>query len=287
MSAAAQEPTFQPYLERWRVREPEMQFAEPFVPAHLLARFRAWGVVLAELETSLFTPSEVQVASRRLAWWCEELHGTQPQHPAARALRQAGGGQAAAAVAMAAHGLAEAEPAPPDTAATMALLQPLARAVAAAEMELFAAGARDDVLDAGGDGPRLHETAIAAGTLVRWAPQLASLPLLRERLPMHLLARHGGTSGAAVGEGVGAVAADLAAELLAWTSQCAPAPLPLYRALRWCYDAVRLQRTARGRMPALERPVPGPLQATLRAWSAARGAAPVGTAGRPAQGSAR
>jgi phytoene/squalene synthetase len=263
MSSAS---SFDGYLAKWRQYEPEMEFAEPFVPAALRARFRAWGALLHEIDASLFSPSDAQVASRRLGWWAEQLHDPQPQHPLALELRAAGiDGHLAANVAAAALALAHSDEAPAGTTEAVQLLHPYARAIAQAEQASFATSA--DVADG--------TTVVAIGMLVRWAPQLHVRPLLRERLPLHLLARHGIDAGPGTAR---AIARDLAIEL---RSSVPPGRgLPLYRAMRWSLDRVRLQRQAGGRIPEPGQAVPSPLRATWAAWSAARTAAPWRSADR-------
>ena len=233
-----------------------MQFAEPFVPAALRPRFRAWGTLLAELEHSLFAPSEPQLAAQRLAWWHGELRASQPQHPVARALLEAGATPGLASpVAGAAALLAQAEDSPSDTGAALQRLQDVAEAIAAAEQVLFP----------GTGEPSAAVRAVSAGILARWLPRLPQHPLLREHLPLQLLARHPAGDGAAAARGL---AVDLAGELRA----LAPpgGALPLYRALRWRFDCWRLQQLAQGRLPAPGQPVPSPLRATWQAWNTAR-----------------
>lgn len=256
MSSAS---SFDGYLAKWRQHEPEMEFAEPFVPAALRPRFRAWGALLHEIDASLFSPTDAQVASRRLGWWAEQLHDPQPQHPLALELRSTGiDGHLAASVAAAALALALNEEAPAGTPEALQLLHPYARAIARAEQASFAAGA--DV----GDGTGV----VAIGMLVRWAPQLHVRPLLRERMPLHLLARHGLQAEAGAAR---AIARDLAIELR--PSVPSARALPLYRALRWSLDRARMDRQAGGSVPEPGQPVPAPLRAIWTAWTAARTAA--------------
>ena len=252
------EASFAGYLARWRGQEAEMEFAEPFVPRALRERFQAWGTLLGEIEASLFEPSSVEVAIRRLGWWSSELREAQPQHPIARALRGAGiEGDGAAAVAAAALSLAHIDDAPADSTAALAAFAPYAAAVDALERDAFASTTAAD-----------GRAAIAAGTLARWAPRAGTFPLLRERMPLHLLARHAALPAAASAT---ASAIDLAREL---APQALPTPaLPLYRALRWDLDRARIEQLARGSVPDPGRPVPKPWRATWIAWNAARRAA--------------
>lgn len=233
-----------------------MEFAEPFVPAPLRPRFRAWGTLLAELERSLFTPSDPAIALQRLAWWHGELGASQPQHPVARALAAAGMAQGLAAPAAgAATLLAQDDSAPADAAAAVARFGDYADAVLRAEQSLF-----------GGEPGPGARALVAIGLLVRWAPRLPESALLREHLPLQLLARH-----PQAGEG-GAPARALAIDLARALAVAAPAAggLPLYRALRWRFDRYQLQRLAAGVLPHPRGPVPGPVRATLLAWRTAR-----------------
>lgn len=246
---------FASHLARWRAQEPEMEFAEPFVPASLRPRFRAWGTLLAELERSLFTPSDATIALQRLAWWHDELGSRQPQHPVARALAAAGMAPGLAApVAGAAALLAQDDTAPADTDAALARFGAYADAVLRAEQSLF-----------GGDPAPAARELVGTGLLVRWAPRLHESALLREHLPLQLLARH-----AQVAQGAAqALAIDLA-RALAGRRHVTESSLPLYRALRWRFDRHRLGRLAAGVLPQPQRPSPGPLRATLMAWHTAR-----------------
>lgn len=234
-----------------------MEFAEPFVPAGLRPRFRAWGTLLGELERSLLTPSEPALAAQRLAWWHGELGASQPQHPVARALAEAGMAPGLAApVAGAATLLAQDDHAPADADAAVARFRDYADAVLRAEQSLF-----------GGEPTADARKLIATGLLLRWVPRLGECPMLREHLPLALLARHPQAS-AGSGPEQAALAVDLARALSA--PHGSPGRLPLYRALRWRYDRHRLARLAAGTLPRPGQPVPGPLRATLLAWATVR-----------------
>lgn len=256
MNSAEKDP-FASHLARWRSQEPEMEFAEPFVPAHLRPRFRAWGTLLGELERSLLAPSEPNLAAQRLAWWHGELGATQAQHPVARALADAGMAPGLAApVAGAATLLAQDDDAPADTAAAVARFADYADAVLRAEQSLF-----------GGEPGPDAGSAVATGLLVRWVTRLGEFQQLREYLPLQLLARHPGAGSGSAAE-QSAVAVDLARALAA--PVLATGRLPLYRALRWRYERHRMARLAAGTLALPGQPVPGPLRATILAWTTVR-----------------
>lgn len=248
------------WLQKWRVAEPEMEFAEPFVPVTLRPRFRAWGSWLAEIEHSLLAPSAQHVAVQRLGWWLHELAAPAPQHPLALALADTGSaGAVAGRVVAAAVELAQQEASAARLDDALSAFAPLAEATAAAEAQLF-----------GGVAAGACTEAVAAGLLARWCPRAESAPLARERLPLDLLARHAAGSA----DGGTDLCADLATALL----QRAPAAsgLPLYRALRWRFDCERLQAMAARRRPRPGVPVPSPWRATWLAWRTARQSAPTG-----------
>ena len=233
-----------------------MEFAEPFVPAPLRARFRAWGTLLAEIERSLLLPSDPNLALQRLAWWHEELGMRQPQHPVARALAASGMEPGLAApVAGAAAMLSQDEAAPNDAGAAVARFRDYGTAVLRAEQALFG----------GEPGPDAGEL-VGIGLLVRWSPRLGGQARLREYLPLQLLARH--PQAADGGAPAQALAIDLGRALHGAPRDTAR--LPLFRALRWRFEAHRLTRLAAGVSPDPERPAPGPLRATLLAWRTAR-----------------
>lgn len=256
MTAVATDP-FEAHLASWRAQEPEMEFAEPFVPAALRPAVRAWGALLAELERSQFTPSDPNVAAQRLAWWHDELGTATPQHPVARALSAAGlAPGTASALAGAGVLLAQGEPAT-DVDAAIGRWSDYADAVLRVEQALFG----------GAPGPGAG-TTVAVGILVRWAPRAGELALLRDYLPLALQARHPRSSEDPAA--AAALAADLAAALPGQPDGLGR--LPLYRALRWRFDRCRRDALVAGRTPQPRQPILGPLRATWLAWRTARAA---------------
>jgi hypothetical protein len=79
----------QHFVSKWYAREPEMQFAEVFVPASEKAQFPIWGALLHELKHTLFELSDSHVTDIKTAWWADEfqrLANAQPRHPITQAL---------------------------------------------------------------------------------------------------------------------------------------------------------------------------------------------------------
>ena len=79
----------QHFVSKWYAREPEMQFAEVFVPASEKALFQLWGALLHELKHTLFELSDSHVTEIKTAWWADEfqrLANRQPRHPITQAL---------------------------------------------------------------------------------------------------------------------------------------------------------------------------------------------------------
>jgi len=79
----------QHFISKWYAREPEMQFAEVFVPASEKLLFHVWGALLHELKHTLFELSDPHVTEIKTAWWADELQrlsNGQPRHPITEAL---------------------------------------------------------------------------------------------------------------------------------------------------------------------------------------------------------
>ncbi len=86
----SQQEDLQHFVTKWYAREPEMQFAEVFVPASEKAVFHAWGALLHELKHTLFELSDSHITSIKTAWWSDEfqrLANLQPRHPITQALK--------------------------------------------------------------------------------------------------------------------------------------------------------------------------------------------------------
>ena len=79
----------QHFVSKWYSREPEMQFAEVFVPTSDKLLFHVWGALLHELKHTLFELSDAHVTETKTAWWADEfqrLADGQPRHPVTQAL---------------------------------------------------------------------------------------------------------------------------------------------------------------------------------------------------------
>ncbi|MEO8002693.1 MAG: hypothetical protein ABI644_12535 [Arenimonas sp.] len=84
-----QQEGLQHFISKWYAREPEMQFAEVFVPASDKLLFHVWGALLHELKHTLFELSESHITEIKTAWWADEfrrLSMGQPRHPLTQAL---------------------------------------------------------------------------------------------------------------------------------------------------------------------------------------------------------
>lgn len=85
----SQQEGLQHFVSKWYAREPEMQFAEVFVPASGKPMFHVWGALLHELKHTLFELSDARVTEVKTAWWADEflrLSNGQPRHPITQAL---------------------------------------------------------------------------------------------------------------------------------------------------------------------------------------------------------
>ncbi len=85
----SQHEELQHFVAKWYAREPEMQFADVFVPASEKLVFHAWGALLHELKHTLFELSDASVTEIKTAWWADEflrLSNGQPRHPITQSL---------------------------------------------------------------------------------------------------------------------------------------------------------------------------------------------------------
>lgn len=244
------------FAAKWLQREPEMRFAEPFLPPAQRERAQAWGALLHELREAAFELSDPGVARAKTAWWAEELLRTsagEARHPITARLDASAPW---AAFSRELLRLPEVDGRSASTAQALAALQPAADAAAAVESALFAASV----------------DALAARSLgVHWL--LSRLPqgLADEdqaRLPMHLLARHGLTAAELPTERSRPLLRDWGSELLAAGPERLPPAVALFRRARHRLDRQRLRALAREGSP---RP-PSPPAALWQAWRAARGA---------------
>jgi len=252
---AGDAPAVAAFVAKWRLREPEMVYAEVFCARPLRIRFAAWGALLFELREAAFELSDARLIEAKSAWWADELmrcaQGA-PRHPLTQALavlQLPWNGLAHGMLAMAhADGSR-----PVDRDAALAAIAPFAEGIATVEAALFDA------------------------TMASDASRMVAVHLLCERLrvglaasdggriPLSLLARHAIAGSVLAGpEGASAVA-DWAAELAA-AQPSDVAGLALYRATRSAFDTWFLRELATGHA---HRALPR-LRALRMAWQAAR-----------------
>lgn len=256
MSASEHAAGVDGFVAKWRAREPEMGFAEPFCATALRPRFRAWGALLFELREAAFELSDTRVTAAKCAWWADELIALaqrRPRHPLTHALANAAAAPWAV-LAQALVGAADAGGRPADRETAFAGVLPLAETLARVEAVLFEARA---------DGAT--ERSVAVHLLA----QRLRFGLRAEdagRVPLYLLARHAITADELpAGEGA-AARRDWARELL----EAAPSQLPgaaPFRRARAAFDRRELAALAAGIDP---RPA-APLASLWQAWRAARG----------------
>jgi hypothetical protein len=252
---AGDAPAVGAFIAKWRMREPEMVYAEVFCARPQRARFAAWGALLFELREAAFELSDTRVVEVKSAWWADELmrcaQGA-PRHPLTQAIaepRLPWNGLAHGMLAM-----AHADPSRPvDRDAALAAIAPLAEGIAMVEAALFRA------------------------TMTNAASRMVAVHLLCERLrvglaasdggrvPLSLLARHAIAS-STLAQPLGAPAvADWAAELAA-AQPADVAGVALYRATRGAFDTWFLRELATGHA---HRALPR-LRALRLAWRSAR-----------------
>lgn len=243
------------FISKWRVREPEMAYAEVFCPRSLRARFALWGALLHELREATFELSDTRLIEAKSAWWADELLRSAqgaPRHPLTLAL--ASPLLPWDALARGLHAVAQTDAQrPSDREVALAAIAPLAQGIAMFEAALFDVPMTDDAIAAVVVhllGERLrHGLAAADGG----------------RVPLSLFARHGITSSMLTqAQGV-PVVADWAAEL----ATMLPADvggIALYRSTRAAFDTWFLHELAANRP---RRPIPR-LRALRLAWRTAR-----------------
>jgi hypothetical protein len=252
---AGDAPAVAAFVAKWRMREPEMAYAEVFCARALRARFAAWGALLFELREAAFELSDARLVEAKSAWWADELlrcaQGA-PRHPLTQAIAAPQLPWNGLAHGMSAMAHADASR-PVDRDAALAAIAPLAEGIAMVEAALFDA------------------------TMASEASRMVAMHLLCERLrvglaasdggrvPLSLLARHA-IVGSALADpsGVPAVV-DWAAELAA-TQPSDVAGVALYRATRSAFDTWFLRELATGHP---HRALPR-LRALRLAWHAAR-----------------
>ena len=258
------------FIGKWRAREPEMTFAEPFCPRPLRTRFQLWGALLLELREAAFELSDARVIEAKSAWWAEELARTAQlgaRHPLTQALvyeaqralpwPQLGNGLLASAAS---------ESRPADSDAAIAGMRPLAEGILAFEAALFPGPQSDAPFNARREHA-LH-AEVSNAIVVHLLTERLRAGLWSEdggRIPLSLLARHRITAAQLVEPAGAAVIADWAQQLLAF----APVRLDgasLYRRVHSAFDRRTLQRHVQHRdaTPA------HPLHALWLGWVAAR-----------------
>jgi hypothetical protein len=243
------------FIAKWRVREPEMAWAEVFCPRPLRERFVLWGALLFELRAAAFELSDARLIEVKSAWWADEsLRSAQdaPRHPLTQAL--AAPQLPWGALARGLVSVAQVDPSrPSDRDSALAAVTPLADGIAAMEAALF-------------DARTANEASLAIAVhLLGERLRIGLGAADGGRIPLSLLARHGIAS-ALLAQPQGAVAvSDWAAEL-ASALPPDPASATLYRRTRTAFDAWLLRERAGGR----ERSIVPPLRALRLAWRAAR-----------------
>ncbi|HEV2607957.1 MAG TPA: hypothetical protein VGT79_08240 [Xanthomonadaceae bacterium] len=257
---AGDAPAVAAFVAKWRMREPEMVYAEVFSARPLRMRFAVWGALLFELREAAFELSDARLIEAKSAWWADELlrcaQGA-PRHPLTQALATPQLAELDLTWNALAHGMlamAHADASRPvDRDAALAAIAPLAEGIAMVEAALFDA------------------------TMTSEATRMVAVHLLCERLrvgldasdggrvPLSLLARHAIT-GSELAQPQGAPAvADWAGELAA-AQPSDFAGVALYRATRSAFDTWFLRELATGHP---HRALPR-LRALRLAWHAAR-----------------
>ncbi len=169
----------QHFVSKWYAREPEMQFAEVFVPASDKLLFHVWGALLHELKHTLFELSDQHVTDIKTAWWADEfqrLSNGQPRHPLTQALLDISVPWTALASGL--FGVIEASATRAgNTKQAIANLLPFAAALTEIEDRLF-------------DAKRAsHKSVFAVHCLLHRLPHGLSAED-QAGIPMHLMARH-------------------------------------------------------------------------------------------------
>lgn len=255
------------YIGKWRAREPEMAFAEPFCPRSQRTRFRLWGALLLELREAAFELSDARVIEAKSAWWAEELARC-AQHTARHPLTQALVRDVSTPLAwpQLANGVlasAASDPRPVDSDAAIAGMQPLAEGILVFEAGLFGSAP----FEAGRE--RAQHAAGSNAVVAHLLAERLRVGLRSEdggRIPLSMLARHRITTGQLAGPAGAAATSEWARHVLALTS-ARIAGFGVYRSARAAFDRRSLQRIAQHRTAT----APPPLRALWLAWGAARG----------------
>lgn len=222
-----QQEGLQHFVSKWYAREPEMQFAEVFVPRSEKLLFHAWGALLHELKHTLFELSDARVTEVKTAWWADEfqrLSTGQPRHPITQALIDV----PAPWVSLSKSIFSVIETAPiraSNTAQAMADLLPFANTVIEIE---------DLVFDC---KVATSEKIFVVHCLLHRLPHGLSAED-QARIPMHLLARHSVSAAQLPDIGQNGLLQDWATELNAVLGEKSAGSL--FRRARTRFDQVQL-----------------------------------------------
>ena len=248
----SQQEGLQHFIAKWYAREPEMQFAEVFVPRSDKLLFHVWGALLHELKQTLFELSDARVTEVKTAWWADEFQRLsigQPRHPITQALADI----PAPWLSLSNSLCSVVESAPiraSSTAQALANLMPFANAVIEIEDMVF------DCKIA------TAEKIFAVHCLLHRLPHGLSAED-QARIPMHLMARHSINTAQLAEVGQNGLLQDWATELNSVLGEKAAGSL--FRRARTRFDQMQLANliAAKGRKKA-----PAP-QLLWWAWRAA------------------
>lgn len=242
----------QHFVSKWYAREPEMQFAEVFVPVSQKQLFRAWGALLHEVKHTLFELSDANVTQIKTAWWADEfqrLAQAQPRHPITQTLTDISASWTALSSSLFTvieTGLDRAS----HTEQAIANLLPFAHALIEIEGRLFNAKSSSPA------------EMVAVHCLLHRLPHgLADED--RARIPMHLIARHSINAEQLPVIGQNALLQDWATELNSVLSEKAAGTV--FRRARTRFDQAQLANLMAGK-GMLKASAPANL---WRAWRAA------------------
>ncbi|MEO6171736.1 MAG: hypothetical protein ABIP02_01325 [Arenimonas sp.] len=248
----SQQEGLQHFVSKWYAREPEMQFAEVFVPASQKQLFRAWGALLHEVKHTLFELSDTNVTQIKTAWWADEfqrLAQAQPRHPVTHTLTDIPASWTTLSSSLFTV-IETASERSSDTEQAIANFLPFANALVAIEDKLFSAKSSSPAEN------------VAVHCLLHRLPHgLADED--RARIPMHLIARHSINAEQLPVIEQNALLQDWATELNSVLSDKAAGTV--FRRARTRFDQAQLAHLMAGK-GMLKAPAPANL---WRAWRAA------------------
>jgi len=230
----SQQEGIQHFVSKWYAREPEMQFAEVFVPASEKALFHIWGALLHELKHTLFALSDSHVTEIKTAWWADEfqrLANRQPRHPVTQALNDIEAPWALLASRL--FGVIETTSTrASNTEQAIDLLLPFANALLEIEDKIFNAKVST------------AKEIVAVHCLLQRLPQGLSSED-QARIPMHLMARHTVSAAQLANIGNSGLLQDWAIELHAQLQHKVAGSL--FRAARMRFDEAQLVNVMAGK----------------------------------------